>query len=64
MTIEEARTSIYFTARPRPWEIGFRDRGLGHGDYAVLDSLGSLVVETSHRSDAELIVAAINAYKP
>lgn len=39
MTIEEATASLerkgYFTARPRPWKLGFRDRGLGREDFAV-----------------------------
>ena len=67
MTLEEATASLerkgYFTARPRPWKLGFRDRGLGRGDFAVLDRFGDLVAETSQRADAELIIAAENAYK-
>ena len=67
VTIEEALTSLerkgYFTARPRPWTLGFRDRGLGYGDFAVLDRFGDLVAETPQRADAELIIAAVNAYK-
>ncbi|MDO8463086.1 MAG: hypothetical protein Q7S96_02335 [bacterium] len=53
----------YFTAHPRPWELGFRDRGLGRGDFAVLDRFGDLVASTSSRADAELIIAAVNASK-
>ena len=68
MTFEEATFSLerkgYFTAKPRPWALGFNDRGLGHGDFAVLDRFGDLVVETSNRADAELIIVAANAYKP
>lgn len=68
MTLEKATASLerkgYFTARPRPWKLGFRDRGLGHGDFAVLDHFGDLVAETPSREDAELIIAAVNAYKP
>jgi hypothetical protein len=68
MTIGDALISLerkgYFTARPRPWKIGFRDRGMGSGDFAVLDCFGDLVAETPERADAELIIAAVNAYKP
>ena len=68
MTLEEATASLerkgYFTARPRPWKLGFRDRGLGHGDFAVLDRFDDLVTETPNREDAELIMVAVNAYKP
>lgn len=67
MTLEEATASLerkgYFTARPRPWRIGFRDQGLGRGDFAVLDRFGDLVAKTPERADAELIIAAVNAYK-
>ena len=54
----------YFTARPRPWQLGFDDRGLGRGSVAVLDCYGDLVAETPKLTDAELIIAAVNAYKP
>lgn len=68
MTIEEATASLerkgYFTARPRPWKLGFHDRSLGRGDFAVLDRFGDLVAETPNRADAELIIAATNAYRP
>ena len=67
VTIEKATASLerkgYFTARPRPWKLGFRDRGLGRGDFAVLDRFGDLVAETAQREDAELIIAAVNAHK-
>ena len=53
----------YFTARPRPWKLGFHNRGLGHRDFTVLDRFGDLVTETPQRADAELIIAAVNAYK-
>jgi len=66
--LKEAVASLkrkgYYTPRPRPWSLGFRDRGLGHGDYGVLDCFGDPVVEDIEREDAELIVAAVNAYKP
>lgn len=66
-TTKEALISLerkgYFTARPRPWQLGFRDRGHGHGDFAVLDRFGDLVAETCEKSDAELIIVAVNAHK-
>ena len=68
MTLAEAVVSLtrkgYFTARPRPWKLGFHDRGFGHGDFAVLDRFGDLVAETPQLADAELIIAATNSYKP
>ncbi len=64
VTLKEATASLerkgYFTARPRPWKLGFRDRGLGHGNFAVLDRFDDLVAETPGRADAELIIAAVN----
>ena len=68
MTIMEAVDSLtrkgYFTPRPRPWQLGRSDRGHGHGNYAVLDRFGDVVVEVPNREDAELIIAAVNAYQP
>lgn len=68
MTIKEALISLerkgYFTPRPRPWKMGFHDRGLGRGDFAVLDCFGDVVAENLDKVDVELIVAAVNAYKP
>lgn len=67
MTIGEAAKSLekkgYYTARPRPWSLGFRDRGHARGDFAVLDKFGDVVVEVPNQSDAELIISAVNAYK-
>ena len=67
VTIGEAIASLtrkgYFTARPRPWNLGVRDRGHDHVDFAVLDRFGDLVAATPQRADAELIIAAVNAYK-
>lgn len=53
----------YFKNHPRPWELGFRDRGLGRGDFAILDSNSELITEVSKRSDAKMIIAAVNAYE-
>ena len=43
-----------------PWDPAFRDRGLGHGDYVVLGSDGTIIAEvvTGMRVDAFLIAAA------
>ena len=64
MTLGEATVSLerkgYFTPRPRPWQLGFRDRGHGRGDFAVLDRFGDLVAEIRERADAELIIEAVN----
>ena len=66
VTVIEAIASLerkgYFSARPRPWQLGVRDRGHGHYSYAVLDCFGDVVVEGLERVDAELIIAAVNAY--
>lgn len=61
--IESLEKKGYFTPRPRPWKLGFRDRGLGRQDFAVLDHFGDLVVEVGRLADAELIVSAVNANK-
>ena len=65
-TMEEAIASLtkrgYFTAPPRPWTLGFKDRGLGRGDFAVLDKFGDLVVETQNRETAEFIIEAANCH--
>ena len=64
MTMGEAMASLekkgYYTARPRPWGLGFRDRGMGRGDFAVLDCFGDLVAEVQSQADAELIISAVN----
>ena len=54
----------YFTPRPRPWQLGEHNRGLGRHTWAVLDYFGDVVAEKLERLDAELIIAAVNAYKP
>ncbi len=58
--IESLKRKGYFTARPRPWKLGFRDRGLGRGDFAVLDRFGDVVVEIESQADAELIISSVN----
>ncbi len=64
MTMYEAMESLekkgYYTPRPRPWKLGYRGRGLGNGDFAVLDRFGDLVVEVDSKADAELIISAVN----
>lgn len=65
MTIAQAVGSLtkkgYFTAPPRPWQVVRKERGHDHGDYAVLDRFGSLVVTTVLQETAEFIVGACNA---
>jgi len=67
MSVSEAVKSLerkaYFTPRPRPWKLGYRDRGLGRQDYAVLDRFRDLVAEVVSRADAELIISAVNKPK-
>jgi hypothetical protein len=64
-TMGEAMASLerkgYFTPPPRPWTLGFKGRGLGRGDFAVLDRFNELIVETKDHATAELIVSAVNA---
>ena len=68
VNLKEATDSLtdkgYFTSKPRPWKIGFFDRGHGRRNYAVLDRFGDLVAETPNSEDAELIVVAVNTFKP
>ncbi|MGD0976899.1 MAG: hypothetical protein ABR875_01215 [Minisyncoccia bacterium] len=53
----------YFTPRPRPWKPGFNNRGMGHGDYAILDRFGDIVAEKVSKEDAGFIISAVNAKK-
>lgn len=44
------------------WAIGFRDRGLGHGDYGiVLARSNELVLECPNRAMAEHLIEVHNA---
>lgn len=54
----------FFTPNPRPWAIGFRDRGHGHGDYGVMDKFGKVIIENILYENAVLIVDAVNAFVP
>ena len=67
MSIGEAVESLkkkgYYTPHPRPWQLGYKDRGLGRGDYAVLDRFGDLVAEFESKADAELVISVVNAQK-
>ncbi len=48
-----------------PWAIGYQDRGLGHGDFGVVDSKGNLVVGCCNsQEEAENIVMAHNNHYP
>lgn len=66
-TVETAHASLvkkgYFTPPPRPWSLGFHDRGMGRGGYAVLDKFGDPVVQASDKTTAEHIIEAVNAWK-
>jgi len=63
-TVKQAMESLtrkgYFTPPPRPWVLGYNDRGLGHGDWAILDSFGDLVVKVPNRETADFIISAVN----
>ena len=44
-----------------PLSIGWKDRGMGHGDYAVLDSNNKPVIAPlNYKLDAEFICKAVN----
>ena len=43
------------------WSVGFKDRGLGHGDFAVLTKIGELVVECPNKEIANHIVRLHNS---
>jgi hypothetical protein len=60
--LETLEKKGYFTAPPRPWSLGFKERGLGRGDFAVLDKFGDLVAETQDRETSEFIIEAVNNY--
>ena len=64
-TVLEATKSLerkgYFTPPSRPWSLGYKDRGNGHLDYAVLDRFGDLVVKTESRPTAEFIISCVNS---
>lgn len=51
----------YFTPNPRPWQIAFRDRGHGHGDYLVIDAFGDIVADHLTRENAIFIVEGAHA---
>jgi hypothetical protein len=67
VTIEEAIRSLqrkgYYAPSPRPWQLGFRDRGMGRVNLVVLDRFGDLVAEVENQTDAGLIISAVNAVK-
>jgi hypothetical protein len=43
------------------WAVGFKDRGLGHGDFAVLTKDGTLIAECPTKEIAEYIVSIHNS---
>jgi hypothetical protein len=65
MTIEQVSKEIARREKRKvsvKWAVGFRDRGHGHGDYAVITaSKGELVVECDFLGMAKHIVDAHNA---
>ncbi len=44
----------------KQWTVGWKDRGMGHGDYGVIDETGKLIAEvkTGMGEDACLLAAA------
>ncbi len=58
--LESLQRKGYYSPRPRPWKLGYKDRGLGRGDFAVLDRFGDLVAEVASKADAELIIFVVN----
>lgn len=42
------------------WEVGFNDRGMGHGDFAVITEDGLRIVECPNKEFAEHIVELHN----
>lgn len=44
----------------KKWSVGFHDRGMGRGDFAVINDEGTVIakVETGMLEDADLLAAA------
>lgn len=68
-TLQERIDSLiskgYYSPQSRPWSLGISNRGLGRGDYAVLDKFGNVVGEFGDkRETAEAIIEAVNAFFP
>lgn len=66
-TLEKAIASLeakgYFTPPPGPWQLGGKDRGHGHMNYAILDRFGDLVMEAPNQATAELVIEAVNKHR-
>lgn len=64
MTTDEfidAVESIVKEIMSREWMLGYKDRGMGHGDFAVLDSVTSFtVLECASRELAEHVIELHN----
>lgn len=46
-----------------PLEVRFRDQGLGHGHYGVIDATGKVVVPNESKDFAAFIVLACNSHQ-
>lgn len=59
MTDRKMRDEVLDELMEQDWAIGFNDRGLGHGDYAVIltDKESEVVVKCPSREVAEHILA-------
>jgi len=44
------------------WVVGYRDRGMGHGDYAVMTRLNDMVTECPSMQVASHIINLHNDY--
>ena len=45
----------------RPWHLGFKDRGMGYGDFAVLTAAGDIVAEVTGKQTANRVIDDHNA---
>lgn len=62
--LKSLREKGYFTPPPKPWVIGVSSRGEGRNSYSVRDKFGDLIAEMPNHEVAQLVVKAVNAYKP
>ncbi|MBP6886291.1 MAG: hypothetical protein KBC02_03575 [Candidatus Pacebacteria bacterium] len=62
-TLARLERKGFFSPRPWPWRIGFRDRGHGHGDYAIIDRFGDPVAENISLADIKIILKAMRSLK-
>lgn len=45
----------------QPWHLGFKSRGMGYGDFAVMTHDGDIVTETTGKQPADRIIDDHNA---